>query len=196
MRSTTGAHSFVGRMEEGETSRGIMLGYEQPQSNKVTFVKDWYSGYNVFGYAGAGLGVALPKDSYLFAGYSFGNRGRGNNDQTLINTARAFAQDAAPVADRFAGFGLPAEFLDNLETAIREFETAVERQNTGRDAHVSATTAIDEALERGINIVRQLDAIVRNRYAGDAPQLSAWQSASHIERSPQHATQTEAPPQG
>jgi hypothetical protein len=78
-RFTTGAYSFVGRMEEDESSRGIMLGYEQPLSSKVTFVTDWFSGYNVFGYAGAGLGVELPKDSYLFAGYSFGNRGRGNN---------------------------------------------------------------------------------------------------------------------
>ena len=78
-RFTTGAYTFVGRMDEGETRRGIILGYEQPLSSKVTFVTDWYSGYNVFGYAGAGLGVELPRDSYLFAGYSFGNRGRGNN---------------------------------------------------------------------------------------------------------------------
>jgi hypothetical protein len=78
-RFTTGAYGFVGRMEEGETRRGIMLGYEQPLSGKVTFVTDWFSGYNVFGYTGVGLGVDLPKNSYLFTGYSFGNRGRGNN---------------------------------------------------------------------------------------------------------------------
>lgn len=78
-RFTTGAYAFAGRMEEGETRRGVMLGYEQPVSGKVTFVIDWFSGNNVFGYAGAGLGVELPRDSYLFAGYSFGNQGRGNN---------------------------------------------------------------------------------------------------------------------
>jgi hypothetical protein len=118
---------------------------------------------------------------------------RGNNDQALINTARAFSQDAAQIIDRFVGFGLPMEFRDDLDTAIRQFETAVDQQNAGRDTHVAATMAIDDALERGINIVRQLDAIVRNRYAGDAPQLAAWQSASHIERSPQRATQTQPP---
>jgi hypothetical protein len=78
-RFTTGAYGFVGRMEEGETRRGVMLGYEQPLSGRVTFVTDWFSGYNVFGYTGVGLCVQLPKDSYLFTGYSFGNRGRGNN---------------------------------------------------------------------------------------------------------------------
>jgi hypothetical protein len=78
-RFTGGGYSFVGRMEEGETRRGVMLGYEQPLTSRVTFVTDWYSGYNVFGYVGTGLGVSLPKESYLFTGYSFGNRGRGNN---------------------------------------------------------------------------------------------------------------------
>ncbi len=34
---------------------------------------------NAFGYAAAGLGLTLPRDSYLYAGYSFGNQGRGNN---------------------------------------------------------------------------------------------------------------------
>jgi hypothetical protein len=66
-------------MEEGETRGGLLLGYEQPLHSKLTFVADWYSGYNSFGYAAAGLGITLPKESYLYAGYSFGNRGRGNN---------------------------------------------------------------------------------------------------------------------
>lgn len=78
-RFTTGVYGFVGRMEEGENRSGLMLGYEQPLSSRLTFVADWLSGNNVFGYAAAGLNITLPRDSYLFAGYSFGNRGRANN---------------------------------------------------------------------------------------------------------------------
>ena len=78
-RITTGAYGFVGRMEGGETRGGILLGYEQPLHSKLTFVADWYSGNNSFGYAAGGIGITLPKDSYLYAGYSFGNQGRGNN---------------------------------------------------------------------------------------------------------------------
>ncbi|MGB7923671.1 MAG: hypothetical protein WCF57_10545, partial [Pyrinomonadaceae bacterium] len=115
---------------------------------------------------------------------------RGNNDQALINSARAFAQDAAPIAARFIDFGLPQDFIASLNTAITEFEQAINRQNTGRDTHVAATSAIDDALERGIKIVGQLDAIVRNKYADDKPQLAAWQSASHVERSPQRTPTT------
>ena len=78
-RLTSGAYTFVGPMAEEENRAGLLLGYEQPLHSKLTFVSDWYSGYNVFGYAAAGLGITLPRDSYLYTGYSFGNRGRGNN---------------------------------------------------------------------------------------------------------------------
>lgn len=78
-RLTSGAYSFVGPMEAGENRSGLMLGYEQPLHSKLMFVADWFTGYNQFGYAGAALGITLPKESYLYMGYSFGNQGRGNN---------------------------------------------------------------------------------------------------------------------
>lgn len=78
-RITAGTYGFIGKMEEGETRGGILLGLEQPLHSKVMFVADWLSGNNVFGYASAGLGITLPKESYLYAGYSFGNQGPGNN---------------------------------------------------------------------------------------------------------------------
>lgn len=116
---------------------------------------------------------------------------RGSNDQSLINAARAFATEAEPIKRFFIGYGLPPNFIDTLMTSIAAFEEAIARQNSGRDTHVSATTAIDGALERGINLVRQLDAIVRNKYRDQPPQLAAWESASHIERSPRRAEEEE-----
>lgn len=78
-RVTSGAYTFVGRMDEGSTRGGVLLGYEQPLNSKLMFVADWYSGRNSFGYSAAGLGLTLPKETYLFGGYSFGNEGRANN---------------------------------------------------------------------------------------------------------------------
>jgi hypothetical protein len=78
-RLTTGAYSFVGRMEDGENRSGFLLGYEQPLLKRLTFVADWYSGNNSFGYAAGALGITFPRETYLYAGYSFGNQGRGNN---------------------------------------------------------------------------------------------------------------------
>jgi hypothetical protein len=78
-RITTGVYSFAGRMIDGETRSGMLLGFEQPINRKLNFVADWYTGHNAYGYAAAGFGIALPKKNALYLGYSFGNRGRGNN---------------------------------------------------------------------------------------------------------------------
>lgn len=78
-RITSGAYSFVGRMDEGESRAGLLLGLEQPLHRKLTFVADWYSGHNSYGYAAAGIGITLSKKNLLYAGYNFGNEGRGNN---------------------------------------------------------------------------------------------------------------------
>jgi hypothetical protein len=78
-RLTTGAYRLVGRVGEGETRGGVLLGYEQPVSRRLSFLADWYSGHNSYGYAAAGASFALSKRDALYVGYSFGNRGRGNN---------------------------------------------------------------------------------------------------------------------
>jgi hypothetical protein len=78
-RITTGAYSFAGRMADGETRGGMLLGFEQPINRRLSFVADWYSGHNSYGYAAAGFGITLPNKNALYLGYSFGNRGRGNN---------------------------------------------------------------------------------------------------------------------
>ncbi len=72
-----------------------------------------------------------------------------------------------------------------------------------REEQVTATAAIDAVLERAVNIVRELDAIMRNQFANDPATLAAWLSASHTERAPRRAappspdattTTTPAPP--
>ena len=45
----------------------------------MTFVADWFSGKNAFGYVTPGFSFTLPKSSLFNVGYSIGNHGRGNN---------------------------------------------------------------------------------------------------------------------
>lgn len=121
---------------------------------------------------------------------------RGNrNDQQLLATARAFATDAVPFKAEFIRHELPADFLDDLAADIAAFEASITEQNRSRDARVSATGSIDEAIGRGIAAVRQLDAIVRNKFRDDPATLAAWASASHTERARRAAvpTSTAAP---
>jgi hypothetical protein len=78
-RLTGGAYGLPGLRDGLGTQGGAVLGYEQPLAKKVTFVTDWFSGKNAFGYVTPGFSFALPKSSLLNVGYSIGNQGRGNN---------------------------------------------------------------------------------------------------------------------
>lgn len=109
---------------------------------------------------------------------------RKASDQELVNTARTFAADASPLKAEFIRHEMPADFLEDLQSDIDAFEEAINQKNVGRDTRVTATAAIDDVIERGMILLRQLDAIVRNKFRDDPSKLAAWTSASHVERAP------------
>jgi len=78
-RLTFGGYQLVGRFDEGTDKTGVLAGFEQPLNKTFSFVTDWFSGNNAFGYVTPGMGITLSPKNNIFAGYSFGNQGRGNN---------------------------------------------------------------------------------------------------------------------
>jgi hypothetical protein len=78
-RLTAGVHTLVGAKEESGNRKGVMLGYEQTLYKNVSFFADWTSGQNRFAYSGVGLSIPVRKKNVFYAGYNFGNSGRGNN---------------------------------------------------------------------------------------------------------------------
>lgn len=105
-----------------------------------------------------------------------------NGDQALLSTARAFVEKATPLKDEFIKREMPADFLDDLVAAINAFEATLDSRNVNTEKRVTATAAIDPLIERGRTIIRELDAIVRNKYRNDPATLAAWESATHVER--------------
>jgi hypothetical protein len=77
-----GYHVFRGGREFG-TRTGAFVGAEQPIARRISFLADWTSGDNRFGYSAAGLSFTLTSRQYLTASYNFGNTGRGNNALSL-----------------------------------------------------------------------------------------------------------------
>jgi hypothetical protein len=78
-RVTAGGYGLAGRTEGTGDRGGAFFGYEQPLSGKVSFVADWFTGKNRFGYVTPGFAFTLPKNGLFLAGYSIGNEGRKNN---------------------------------------------------------------------------------------------------------------------
>jgi hypothetical protein len=109
---------------------------------------------------------------------------RDVKDQELLTVARIFAEDALPLQAEFVKRGLPANFIDDLNADIEVFEQSVARKIQGTEAHVAASAAIDELIERGTKVVRELDVMMRNTLADDPATLAAWMSASHVKRPP------------
>ena len=78
-RLTGGGYTLMGRDDGAGDKSGFMAGYEQPFARRVSFVVDWASGHNRFGYVTPGFSFATTQHSNLYTGYSIGNQGRKNN---------------------------------------------------------------------------------------------------------------------
>ena len=79
MRLTGGFYKIIGANRDFGSKRGVIIGIEQPLIRRFTFIGDWYSGNNRFGYSAAGLNYAITKKQFVLIGYNFGNFGAGNN---------------------------------------------------------------------------------------------------------------------
>jgi hypothetical protein len=78
-RLTTGVYSLFHRDDGTGAKAGVIAGYEQPLGSRLSFVTDWFSGRNRFGYVTPGFSFATTRRSSLFSGYSIGNAGRRNH---------------------------------------------------------------------------------------------------------------------
>jgi len=78
-RVTVGGYGLGSYDFAGLNKGGAILGYEQPLASRVSFVADWLSGKNGFGYVTPGFSFTLPRNQLINIGYSVGNYGRKNN---------------------------------------------------------------------------------------------------------------------
>lgn len=115
---------------------------------------------------------------------------RNRSDLEMLNTSRAWVIAAVPYTSDFIAYGLPTHFITALGNAADAFENSMPATTTATDERVAATAEIGASSRRSMIALRILDAVMRNKYAGDAGKLAAWLSASHIEKAPK----SKAPP--
>ncbi|HEX8733939.1 MAG TPA: hypothetical protein VF721_01360 [Pyrinomonadaceae bacterium] len=113
---------------------------------------------------------------------------RNRSEQNLLATARAFLADAEPLKAKFIEYGLAADCLDKLEALIEAVEERGAAADSAGEQKSGATGGLVEAIRRGMDISRRLDSIVRIKYENNAARLSAWKTASRLERAPKKKT--------
>jgi len=120
----------------------------------------------------------------------------GTNDVVLAAKARAFAEMANGMKADFIALAHPSDFVEALLQRVADFEAADSDQNVGQQSLRGATASIGPLTDEGLKIVKQLDAIMNNKYRSDAGKIGAWTAASHVERAPERkkAAQPPQPP--
>lgn len=103
------------------------------------------------------------------------------SDQALLNTARAFTAAALSLKANFIKHEHPADFIDQLTALIASFEEAATQQTAARGTRVVARVGIDETISQGMQTIRQLDVVIRNKFQADPLTLAAWEQARHVE---------------
>ena len=109
---------------------------------------------------------------------------RNRSQQNIVATARSFHTDATPLKLKFIEYGLEGSFLDDLQSAIDDFDAAGTSADSGEEQRAAATGGLIDAARRGMNNSRKLDAIVRIKYTNNPQKLAAWTVASHLDRAP------------
>jgi hypothetical protein len=116
-------------------------------------------------------------------------------DQDLLIAARAFAVDATPIRSEFLRYGLSQDFLDFLNSDIAAFEQATSERNQSVERSAASSAAIDDVMERGMKALKQLDRLLRDALRDDIETLTAWMTASHVERLPRRRKQQPVSPE-
>ncbi|MFN2576912.1 MAG: hypothetical protein ABR607_04390 [Pyrinomonadaceae bacterium] len=78
-RFTGGGFALLGAGTDQRTKAGAIAGYEQPLTKRFSFLVDWFTGDNRFGYVSPGLSIVTSKSTALTTGYAIANHGRGKN---------------------------------------------------------------------------------------------------------------------
>ena len=107
--------------------------------------------------------------------------GKDRSDRTLVATARAFADAAAPLVGLFVDFSLPATFINDLRAGADGLEHYIQLQEEGTGAGVNTTSSAEESYQRLADLIERLDPIVRNKYRDNPIKLNAWERARRLE---------------
>ena len=117
----------------------------------------------------------------------------------LLGAAQSAITVATPIAAAFVAQAMPEDFLDELEDLTTAFAAATGQKNDGFLTQVGGTAAMFVRAKDGMAAARELDAIVRNAFRGNATTLAIWTSARRVERAPravESATPPATPPPG
>ena len=125
------------------------------------------------------VGAAAARENPELAAQFRLPRPSGSN-QAFLTWARGMLDKATANRDALIGRWMSAKLLDDLATALTEFEQTLEATRAARLDHVGATADLEAVLSEISEQVRVLDGLVRYRFGDDEELMGAWASAHNV----------------
>ena len=100
--------------------------------------------------------------------------------QGLLTMSRAILERATAEKELLVKLGMSEQVLDELATALGEYEQTLEATSAGRRAHVGARADLQTVGTEISEQVRLLDKLVRYRFGDNSELMTAWKSARNV----------------
>ena len=102
------------------------------------------------------------------------------SDQALITAGRLFAREADAFKRAFVAHAMPSSFIDDLNQAVDEFESAIHERESGKAESAAARACIKTTLATGTAAVVRLDAMVTNHLRDDPKMMAIWKRERRV----------------
>jgi hypothetical protein len=118
---------------------------------------------------------------------------RRRSEEVWLATARTFHTDSADLVTEFQEYSLPKTFRDDILGLINDIETASNAADVAEVQRAGATGGLADLFKDCGKLSRKLNAIVLNKYSGNAQKLASWSVASHLESAPKKKEEPKPP---
>lgn len=110
----------------------------------------------------------------------------GSSQAALLASARKMVTElqVEGMVAKFVAYEISTTIVDDLETLLKEIADAKEELDSDDVESVENTAALKLAINAGKRLVDKLNAAMHNKYKNQPAKLTAWESASHVERAP------------
>lgn len=100
-------------------------------------------------------------------------------DQELLALGMAALSNAEPIQEEFFKREMEQDFIQKLRDAIDAYRQSLDSQAAGKNLRVKATAGAEPLLDKAAMAMKEMNAIMNNRYAEDNAILAEWDSARH-----------------
>ena len=105
---------------------------------------------------------------------------RTSTHQELLTMSRAILERATAQKELLVKLGMSEQVLDELATALGQYEDTLQATSAGRREHVGARADLKAVAADISQQLRLLDKVVRYRFGDNAELMAAWASAHSI----------------